>query len=142
MASFQQYLPAAGIILLPNLGGILSGFISNDSVNGWYRTLKRPALAPPNWVFGPVWTSIYACMGVSSYLIFKQGGFAAQALPLSVFGAQLFFNWIWSPLFFKLQRMDLVNTIVHEYRLVVHVRTRIVVQRISFYNILFPTNFL
>ena len=110
VTSFLQYLPAAGIILLPNLGGVLSGYISNDRV--WFRTLKRPALAPPNWVFGPAWTSIYTCMGVSSYLIFKQGGFAAQALPLSVFGVQLLFNWIWSPLFFKFRRMDLVNTIV------------------------------
>ncbi len=109
MTSIQQYLPAAAIILLPNLGGVLGGLLTKDAIRKWYSKLKRPALAPPNWVFGPVWTTIYACMGVSSYLIFKEGGLAARAFPLSVFGAQILLNWIWSPIFFRWHRIDLVS---------------------------------
>ncbi len=115
ITSFQHYLPAVGIILLPNIGGLLSGMISRDRV--WYKSLKRPALSPPSWLFPPVWTSIYACMGVSSYLIFKEGGLAAQAVPLSVFGAQLLLNWIWTPTFFRFHRLDLVTEFLASCRM-------------------------
>ena len=110
LSTIADYLPAAAIILLPNVGGTLSSFLTRGEPRWeWYRSLKKPSLNPPNWVFGPVWTGIYACMGVSSYLIYKEGGFAAQSLPLALFGAQLLLNWAWSPIFFKLHRIDLVS---------------------------------
>ena len=105
-----DYLPAAAIILLPNIGGTLSSVLTRgESRRQWYRSLTRPSLSPPGWVFGPVWTGIYTCMGVSSYLIYKEGGFAAQSLPLALFGAQLLLNWAWAPIFFRFHRIDLVS---------------------------------
>ncbi len=113
-SSFVHYLPAASIILLPNVWGTLSSFITRGEPRWeWYRSLKKPSFNPPNWVFGPVWTAIYACMGVSSYLVFKQGGFAAQSVPLALYGAQLLLNWLWSPIFFYFHRIDLVKNCDH-----------------------------
>ena len=109
VSSIQLYLPAATIILLPNLGGVVSGLFSSSGNSDWYKTLKKPSFTPPNWVFGPAWTSIYACMGVSSYMIFKQGGFSAQVFPLALYGTQLLLNWAWSPIFFRYHRIDLVS---------------------------------
>jgi tryptophan-rich sensory protein len=69
----------------------------------WYATLNKPSWNPPGWVFGPVWTTLYAMMAVSAWLVWKKGGFAQQRLPLTVFLVQLVLNALWSPLFFGLK---------------------------------------
>ena len=109
MSTITEYLPAAGFVALPLLGGFLSGRSTSNSIRDWYEKLKLPSYRPPNWLFAPVWTSIYTCMGVSSYLIWREGGFEEQALPLAVFGGQLLLNFAWSPLFFGQHRIGLVS---------------------------------
>ena len=112
MSSIAEYLPAAGFIALPLLGGFFSGRASpspNTSSKDWYESLKFPPFRPPNWVFPPVWTTIYTCMGASSYLIWREGGFEEQALPLAVYGGQLLLNFAWSPIFFGCRRIGLVS---------------------------------
>eukprot|EP00241_Pyramimonas_parkeae_P009717 CAMPEP_0114250826 /NCGR_PEP_ID=MMETSP0058-20121206/14915_1 /TAXON_ID=36894 /ORGANISM="Pyramimonas parkeae, CCMP726" /LENGTH=143 /DNA_ID=CAMNT_0001364529 /DNA_START=210 /DNA_END=641 /DNA_ORIENTATION=+ len=76
-------------------------------VKGWYTTLKKPSWTPPNWLFGPAWTFLYTCIGGASWLVWKQGGWAQQALPLSVYIGQLALNMAWSPLFFGAHEMGL-----------------------------------
>lgn len=66
----------------------------------WYAMLSKPTWNPPSWVFGPVWTLLYLMMGVSAWLVWKEGGFAQQRKPLTVFLVQLVLNAIWTPLFF------------------------------------------
>ena len=68
----------------------------------WYAALKKPSWNPPGWVFGPVWTALYAMMAVAAWLVWKRGGFAAQRRALVLFLIQLALNAIWSPLFFGL----------------------------------------
>lgn len=117
MASqIAEYLPIAGAILLPNLGGFLGSF-STRAGQPWYDKLKKPWFQPPKWLFGPVWTSIYTCMGVSSYLIWREGGFQEQALPLALFGTQLALNWAWSPLFFSAHKMGLVSLFISHLKM-------------------------
>lgn len=78
------------------LGGF---FIPGD----WYAQLKKPAWNPPNWLFGPVWTALYLMMAVAAWLIWLRGGWKVQRRPLGLFLLQLFFNALWSPLFFGLR---------------------------------------
>ena len=112
LCSSQQYLVAAAIIVLPYVGGILSSLVTAKELKGqWYKNLKKPFFNPPSWLFAPVWTSIYTCIGVSSYLIYRQGGFGATSLPLVLYGTQLLLNWAWSPIFFYFHRIDLVRAI-------------------------------
>lgn len=68
----------------------------------WYSALKKPSWNPPAWIFGPVWTSLYIMMGIAAWSVWKQGGVAAQRLPLTVFMVQLALNAAWTPLFFGL----------------------------------------
>ena len=68
----------------------------------WYAALKKPSWNPPNWIFGPVWTALYTIMAIAAWLVWKRGGFAGQRVALSLFLVQLFFNTLWSPLFFGL----------------------------------------
>jgi translocator protein len=69
----------------------------------WYAQLAKPAWNPPNWIFGPVWTALYAMMAVAAWLVWREDGFRARARPLGLFLLQLALNAAWSPLFFGLK---------------------------------------
>jgi len=73
----------------------------------WYAALNKPSWQPPTWVFGPVWSTLYVMMAVSAWLVWRQGGFAQQRRPLTLFLVQLALNAAWSPLFFALKRPDI-----------------------------------
>ncbi len=69
----------------------------------WYSVLLKPSWNPPNWLFGPVWSVLYAMMAVSAWLVWRRGGFSSQGRPLRIFILQLLLNALWTPLFFGLK---------------------------------------
>ncbi len=70
----------------------------------WYAGIRKPSWNPPGWVFGPVWSALYTMMAAAAWLVWKQGGWAAQRRPLTVFLAQWALNALWTPLFFGWHR--------------------------------------
>jgi tryptophan-rich sensory protein len=66
----------------------------------FYTQLARPEWAPPPFVFGPVWTVLYALMGIAAWLVWRVGGFRAAKSALTLFLVQLALNALWSWLFF------------------------------------------
>ena len=73
-------------------------------MNDWYESLQRPALTPPNWVFGPVWITLYTMMGISLYLVWQKGPSKEKVRSaLLAFFGQLVLNSIWSIIFFGLR---------------------------------------
>ena len=83
------------------------GMVTATSVDTWYQALAKPSFNPPNWVFAPVWTTLYFLMGVSSWRIWRRRATQATRGALALFGLQLFLNFAWSVLFFGFQRIDL-----------------------------------
>jgi tryptophan-rich sensory protein len=73
----------------------------------WYAGLVKPALTPPSWVFGPVWTLLYILMGVAAWMVWQRRGRAGVPLALTLFLLQLGLNVLWSFLFFGLQQPGL-----------------------------------
>lgn len=69
----------------------------------WFAALQKPSWNPPNWVFAPVWTTLYAMMAVAAWLVWRTGARA----PLAWWLVQLALNAAWSWLFFGLHRPDL-----------------------------------
>ena len=66
----------------------------------WYDALAKPAWNPPPWIFGPVWTVLYAMMAVAAWLVTIHGEWRRRRLPLTLFCLQLAANAAWSWLFF------------------------------------------
>jgi len=84
--------------------GVVGAFFTTSSIPTWYAGLRKPELAPANWVFGPVWTTLYGLMGVSLFLVWsKTLGKGFGRLAIAVFIMQLVLNVLWSYLFFGLQ---------------------------------------
>ncbi len=73
----------------------------------WYEDLVKPSWRPPSWLFGPVWAVLYAMIAVSGWLIWRELGWAAGALPLGLYALQLLLNGLWSAIFFGLRRPGL-----------------------------------
>lgn len=90
-------------ILISEMAGIIGSFFTASSVSNWYLTLPKPFLSPPSWVFGPVWTLLYFLMGVAAFLIWQKGLEKKEVkIALTFFAIQLFFNTLWSIIFFGL----------------------------------------
>ena len=66
----------------------------------WYEGLRKPAWNPPDVVFGPVWTTLFAMMSVEAWLVWRDGGIAAHKLALGLFLVQLLLNGAWTLIFF------------------------------------------
>lgn len=98
----------AGAIALPLGSGMLVGITTKDEVKpgSWYQRIRKPKWNPPNWVFGPAWTTLYTAMGVASWLVYTKGTGPQRTPALVLYGAQLFLNLIWNPLMFKGHKLD------------------------------------
>lgn len=102
-------------IALPLLVGALGSVFTFDAVRTWYPTLVRPAFAPPSWVFGPVWTTLYVMMGLASWLVWRAGFARPEGRrALTLYAVQLGFNLAWSWLFFGIRQplLALVDIVV------------------------------
>jgi len=101
---FRSFV-ALAVFVAVSYAAAIPGFFFN--ADAWYQTLRKPALTPPGWVFGVVWTVLYALMGVSAWLVWRRGGISANALPLALFAVQLGLNALWTWVFFGLHRPGL-----------------------------------
>ncbi len=102
-------------ILIPLLVGFTSGFFTAGNVGGWYVTVQKPSWNPPNWLFGPVWTSLYILMGISLFLVWRSdAAVQVKRTALLLFALQLTLNFFWSLIFFQMHQIGwaLVEIIV------------------------------
>jgi translocator protein len=99
MNKVQIFKLLASLALPLGLGAI-AGLFTAEAVPEWYATLNRPSFNPPNWLFGPVWTTLYLLMGISLFLIWKQSKSKARNLAIIAFLFQLALNFGWSFIFF------------------------------------------
>ncbi len=97
-------------VAIPQVAGGIGGVATASSVKTWYRTIKKPAWNPPNWVFGPVWTTLYLLMGVASWLVWRERGREDEKkTALAWYGAQLGLNTLWSLIFFGGRKIGLAG---------------------------------
>ena len=91
--------------MIPLLVGGIAGFFTSSGVEGWYAAANKPWFNPPNWIFAPVWTTLYILMGIALYLVWKSDAVqAVKQTAIILFAVQLTLNFFWSLIFFKLQQ--------------------------------------
>ena len=111
----RDILRLAISIAIPLMAGVIGSIFTSQSVTTWFQTIEKPSFSPPNWLFGPVWTTLYVLMGVSLFLIWK--AISSTTFPKDrrireiaafiAFGIQLVLNVLWSFLFFGLRSPQL-----------------------------------
>lgn len=103
--------PGASHMALPRLAlaigpvvaaSLLGGLVTRANIPGWYAGLARPSFTPPNWIFGPVWTLLFAAIALSAYRILSLPPSPARTAALRAYALQLALNVLWSYAFFGL----------------------------------------
>ncbi len=100
----KKYIPLILSILIAEAAGGIGSIFTSESIPNWYAYINKPSFNPPNWVFGPVWTTLFILMGIAAYLIWKEGSNKKEVRSaLLLYGAQLIANTMWSIIFFGLK---------------------------------------
>lgn len=94
-------------LIIPQAAGLVGALFTTPAIDGWYANLIKSDLAPPNWVFGPVWTILFLMMGVALFLVWSRYTEETAKdkkkiiqIALVAFGIQMVLNVLWSVLFF------------------------------------------
>ncbi len=86
--------------MICQLAGVVGSVFTMSAIPTWYATLKKPSFNPPNWIFGPVWLTLYTMMGVSLYLVWQKRAVASVWPAIIFFLIHLGVNALWSIVFF------------------------------------------
>lgn len=95
-----ELLPTLVIVLAVAMTAFLGALATNPQ-SSWYLELVKPAWQPPNWLFGPVWTVLYALIAASAVIAWHSSEGGARVLLMQLFAVNLALNFAWSALFFR-----------------------------------------
>jgi tryptophan-rich sensory protein len=99
----RAYL-AGFIVIILAIGFTVAG-ITDTHIQGWHATIAHPSFAPPNWLFGPVWTALYIMIAIAGWLVFFKD--CLKGTILGVYIIQLALNFLWSIIFFSYHEIGL-----------------------------------
>ena len=91
------------VVICLSAAGI-GGWMTAASVDSWYAEINKPSWNPPNWIFAPVWTTLYVMMAIAAWWVWKQSKLEHAKAAFGWFFAQLLLNVLWSGLFFGLRQ--------------------------------------
>ena len=103
----NRWIVLIGFLVVTVGGGLAIGFLTAPGI--WYAGLAKPVFNPPNWLFAPVWTVLYALIAVAGWRTFERDG---GGWPMRLWWAQLVLNFLWSPTFFAAHRIGLALLII------------------------------
>jgi len=90
-------------IILCQLAGFLGSLFTTPAIPTWYQTLHKPFFTPPNWIFSPVWISLFILMGISLFFVWQRTDHPKFKIAFIFFFVQLILNVFWSAAFFGLR---------------------------------------
>lgn len=100
-------------VVVCELAGILGAAATTTGSSSWYQELAKPVFQPPAWVFGPVWTVLYAMMGIAAWRVWRSDSpRPLRRTALTLFAIQLALNASWTPVFFGAHQVGLALLIM------------------------------
>jgi len=101
----ESWISLVPFIVACFAGAGIGSFFTSTSVNTWYAQLRKPEWTPPNWIFGPVWITLYVLMAISAWLVWRSAEWSSVRFALTLFFIQLVLNTLWSVVFFGLRKV-------------------------------------
>ena len=105
----QRRFPYRDLIIsiaFPLIIGVTASFFTEPEIKGWYLSLNKPTFNPPNWLFAPVWTTIYLLIGIAAFRVWrKRESTAVFKNTIIVYAIQLVLNFSWSIVFFGMHQV-------------------------------------
>ena len=132
-------------IVVSELAGIIGSVFTTPSITGWYAGIVNPAINPPAWVFGPVWTTLFALMGIAAFIVWEKGLDRKDVkIALGIFIGQLVLNTLWSIIFFGSTTLTIngLNNIGIAFIEIIFLWLAILATIIAFYKISKPAAWL
>lgn len=102
MSKLKQALVLVAFLVIAYAVAALGSIATITQVDGWYAEAEKVSWSPPNVIFGPVWTVLYALMSVAAWLVWREKERTDVRRPLTLYVVQLVLNAIWTPIFFGL----------------------------------------
>lgn len=97
----MKFFRLVAAVIICELAGIIGSVFTVQNIPGWYTYLNKPSFNPPNYLFGPVWTTLYLLMGIAVFLVWENKNRTGKTLI--VFFVQLALNACWTLIFFGLK---------------------------------------
>ena len=95
-----QHRPLLAFLIVTLLVGAAGTLFTEPAIPTWYAGLAKPDFTPPNWLFAPVWTTLYVMMGVAAWRVWRFTG--VNSPEMFLWFSQLALNFFWSAIFFSL----------------------------------------
>lgn len=124
-------------VVVCQITGVVGSIFTRPSIPTWYSALQKPDFTPPDWLFAPVWITLYTLMGISAYLVWNKG-FENKNIKISlfIFTVQLLLNALWSFLFFGL------HSPLYAFIEIIILWVAIAIVILNFFRISLPAGFL
>ena len=128
----NKYLSLFLILLITFIASAIGGFTTAYFKEPWYSQIILPSFNPPSWIFGPVWTILYLMMSVAIWKIWIN---SFDLKLLKFYLIHLFFNGIWSIIFFGFHQIGLalINLIVIVIFIILLMKRYLIIDKVSFY---------
>jgi len=96
----KNILKLIASVLISQAAGAIGSLFTVQNIPTWYAGLNKPLFNPPNYLFGPVWISLYFIMGIAFYLVWRKSETENIKAAVWLFMIQLVLNALWSVIFF------------------------------------------
>ncbi len=128
----NKYLSLLILLLVTFIAPAIGSYVTSVFKEPWYSEIIQPSFNPPSWVFPPVWTTLYVMMSIAIWRVWI-AFFNSRILKLYFF--HLFFNCIWSIIFFGFHQIGLafINIIVILFFIIILMKEYLKIDKLSFY---------
>ena len=128
----NKYLSLLTLLLVTFIAPVIGSYVTSVFKEPWYSEIIQPSFNPPSWVFPPVWSTLYVMMSIAIWRVWTTF-FNSRILKLYFF--HLFFNCIWSIIFFGFHQIGLalINIIVILFFIIILMKEYLKIDKLSFY---------
>ncbi len=128
----NKYLSFILFLTITFVASAIGGFITSAFKEPWYSEIILPSFNPPSWVFGPIWTMLYIFMTIAVWIVWNK---TKDKKILKIYFLHLFFNAIWSIIFFGFHNIGLalIDLIIILFFIILLMKIYYKINIISFY---------